>query len=77
VTSPRDLIMWTVTTRPADYPTVPYVVRAANISAGTDDGVVGQASTLAEARRRIRDLGGSYNHGRAETDPPVIVESWS
>jgi hypothetical protein len=75
--SSRDLILWTVTTYPSDYPTVPYVVRANNITTRTDGGVVGLASSLTEARQRIADLGGTYNLGRDPADPPVIVETWT
>jgi hypothetical protein len=71
------LRMWTVTAHPADLPAVPFVVRERVMTGGgTDEGVVGQASTLAEARTRIRDLGGSVNLGREPGDPPVIVEVW-
>lgn len=72
------LRMWTVTAHPADLPAVPFVVRERVMTGGEgeDAGVVGQASTLAEARTRIRDLGGSVNLGREPGDPPVIVEVW-
>lgn len=69
------LSIWTVYDHPADRPDV-FVARRHEISDGghqpTDDFLEG--GTLDEVRALLP--AGLFNVGRAESDPPVIVESW-
>lgn len=65
--------MWTIYDHPRDYPQH-FVVRVfygleKEAKADTFD-------TLADARRFVRQQGGSFNLHRQEEDDPVIAESW-
>lgn len=71
------MLLWTIYSRPADYPTVPYVVRAWQITADgpVDAGVLGLADSIEQARGYLPE--GATRLGRMDEDDPVIVESWA
>lgn len=74
----EQLMVWTIYHHPADYPSVPYVVRGWLIVAGVnepiDSGALGFADTLSEARSIVP--AGLARWERGLDDDPVIVESW-
>ena len=67
---------YTIYQHPADFPTVPYVVRGWHTTKmGTvASGEVAFADTLEQARGYIPE--GMYNLDRDPDDDPVIVETW-
>lgn len=71
------LVVWTIYEKPADYPTVPFVVRAWHVSGGqqTDAGALAFADTLDQARSMLP--AGLHRFPPSDGyDDPVVVESW-
>lgn len=71
------LTVWTIYAAPADYPSVPFVVRGWRTSVRgdvVDTGMIGFADTLDQARAYLPE--GLYCVGRSDDDEPQIVESW-
>ena len=66
------LVMWTIYRSPADYPTVPYVVRSWAVGPGV--GELGFGDTLAEVRGYLPE--GLVQIPRSPEDEPQIVETW-
>ena len=68
---------WTIYATPADFPSVPYVVRGWLVGPGgqvRDSGAIGFADTLEQARNYLPP--GLVRFERSPDDDPVIVETW-
>lgn len=66
--------MWIVYMLPSDMPTRLYTVRLWYGDNPTSEHEC--FDQLAQARDRIREVGGSYCIGRQPRDPPTVVEAW-
>lgn len=75
MTNPME--MWTIYASPADFPSVPFVVRGWIITESGGlmfNGAVGFADTLDQARGYIP--AGLVCMARSDDDEPQIVETW-
>ncbi len=71
------LQIFTIYSHPADYPEIPYLVRASTIRGdeSVPGDVLGTATTLTRARSLVPPEA-DYRIPRATGDSPTIVETW-
>ncbi|MET0701695.1 MAG: hypothetical protein ABWY93_18750 [Mycobacterium sp.] len=78
VSDQRALVMYTIYHRPTDWPGVQFIVRRAEITAGTvqHGAYMGTANTLDQARDLVPNANDLVCVPRRPDDDPVIVEVW-